>query len=266
MNKPMRKLVPFKKIYQNRLSQWFFGFLIAVVALFIRLTCRVKVENKQAAGKYWRKKQPVIITLWHGRLLMMPFVFPWRNRKVSALISAHRDGRLVSCTAALFGIKTVTGSTGKQGVRALRQMVKRAHAGHTLFITPDGPRGPFMRVSKGTVEIARLSELPIIPVTITASKGRIFKSWDRFMIPRPFSKIVIRFGDELFIDENTAPEKREEFRKQLEGDMIALQWSADRAIGQNIVLTPAPYMDENDTMPDVASIIDDETMQKFKRG
>ncbi len=121
------------------------------------------------------------------------------DRALIALISGHRDGRLVSKCAWHYNIGTVMGSTGRSGIVAVRQLIRWARQGHSLVITPDGPRGPRLRVKEGIIDIARLSKLPILPVAIGVSKGRELKSWDRFVVPSLFSRIDIRWGTPLHV-------------------------------------------------------------------
>lgn len=141
---------------------------------------------------------PYIVAMWHGRLIMLPMLCV-EQKPLVALISAHRDGRIISKVGARFGIETVTGSSSRGGMRAVRELMRYASAGHCLFVTPDGPRGPRMQVNDGVLDLARLTGLPILPVSVSAQRAVVFNSWDRLVLPLPFSKIVIRWGAPIVV-------------------------------------------------------------------
>jgi lysophospholipid acyltransferase (LPLAT)-like uncharacterized protein len=123
----------------------------------------------------------------------------------------------------------VSGSTGRGGVAAVRQLIRCAREGHSLVITPDGPRGPRMRVQKGIIEIARLSNLPILPAAIGVSKGKVLNSWDRFVVPSLFSHIDVRWGTPLHVAQDSQPA---DDAARLERALTLLQGAADRAVSK----------------------------------
>jgi hypothetical protein len=220
----------FKKLIKTAGAQWFFGFLIAVYSSLVWWTSKVKIQNSHIPQKYWDKNKPVVIALGHGRLALMPFLFP-RKLKVSALISDHPDGRLVKNAAWFFNIRTVVGSSTRGGVKALREILRRVKKGETIFITPDGPKGPYMTCSKGTIEIARMGGIPIIPASISAQKGKNMRSWDKFLFPKPFNTLIIRFDDPIEIPEGADKVLRERIRTEVERTMQNLQAATDNDTG-----------------------------------
>jgi lysophospholipid acyltransferase (LPLAT)-like uncharacterized protein len=129
----------------------------------------------------------------------------------------------------------VTGSTTRGGLVAVRQLIRLSREGHSLFITPDGPRGPRMRVNKGIIDIARLSGLPILPAAIGSSGGREIATWDRFLVPVPFSRITIRWGEPFRVERDSDAAA---VSKQLEAVLNGLQRSVDSAAGRPVA-TPA---------------------------
>jgi hypothetical protein len=177
---------------------------------------------------------PYILAMWHGRLIMLPMM---RNgpKPLIALISGHRDGRIISKVGALFGIQTVTGSSSKGGMRAVRQLIRFAQDGHCLFVTPDGPRGPRMHVNDGILELARLTGLPILPATVSTQRAVVFRSWDRLFLPGLFSKVVIRWGDPIVVD---ADEDRAAASARLGAALTAVQRQADTLAGR-VPIEPA---------------------------
>ncbi len=177
---------------------------------------------------------PYILAMWHGRLVMLPMM---RNGKkpLIALISGHRDGRIISKIGAIFNIQTVTGSSSKGGMRAVRELQRFASDGHSLFVTPDGPRGPRMHVNNGILELARLTRLPILPATISPQRSIVFSSWDRLFLPLPFSRIVIRWGEPIVV---SADADRGALGEHLGDALTALQTEADTLAGR-VPIEPA---------------------------
>jgi lysophospholipid acyltransferase (LPLAT)-like uncharacterized protein len=142
------------------------------------------------------------------------------------LISGHRDGQLISKIAQMFRIQTVVGSSTRGGSRAIRDLIRLSRDGHNLYITPDGPRGPAMSAQSGIVEIARLTGLPILPASASTSNGGERNTWDRILVPYPFGRTVVRWGEPIQVDNDSDGEA---VRLRLETALIDLQEQADRA-------------------------------------
>ena len=137
----------------------------------LKLTLRVEHINRPPEEK-WGRRFNYIVCFWHGRLLMMPFAKKGGGGKV--LISRHRDGELIARVVAFFGIGTVRGSYRKGSVSSLREILHDLRNNIDIAITPDGPKGPRFEVKKGIVELARLSRKPLLPVSYSASKKKLF--------------------------------------------------------------------------------------------
>ncbi len=207
------------------------GALCWLASQYIRLvwaTGRWRVEGAHIPAAHWDQDKPFILAFWHGRLLMMPQC--WRGDKaIHMLISQHRDGQLIARTVGHFGIKTVEGSSTRGGAGALRAMLKALKAGECIGITPDGPKGPRMRVaSDGIVAVARMSGCPVIPATYAAANHRRLGSWDRFIVPLPFTRGVILWGEPIAIGRDTDEALA---RHTIEDAMNALAAQADRMMG-----------------------------------
>jgi lysophospholipid acyltransferase (LPLAT)-like uncharacterized protein len=132
-----------------------------------------------------------VCVCWHGELLMSPQAYRKIHRKqpASAIISSHFDGSLIAGTLQLLGIRPLRGSTKKGARQVLLQAFKSIKNGEEVLITPDGPRGPRHSMSDGAVGIALKSNLPIFIMNFTAENYWQLKSWDRFVIPKPFAKV-----------------------------------------------------------------------------
>lgn len=212
-----------------------------VVALYIRLvhrTGRWTVVGRAIPEAVWNDGRPFILSFWHGRLLMMPRAWP-EEHPIHMLISQHRDGQLIARTVGHFGIRTAAGSSSRGGSGALRTMLKALKSGENVGITPDGPRGPRQRASDGVIHIARMSGAPVIPLAYAARRRRLLGSWDRFMVPLPFTRGVFVWGEPLTVPRDAGEADIARLRGELEERMNALTAEADRLVGQPTT-TPEP--------------------------
>jgi lysophospholipid acyltransferase (LPLAT)-like uncharacterized protein len=205
-------------------------FLVPILAsLFIRIlrrTIRIEFRNTEALLRARGPgNRPYILSFWHGRLLLMRYSYP--GDRITVMISRHGDGELIARTMGRFGIHATRGSTTIGGAAALREVVRRIRSGWDAAFTPDGPRGPRHVVQPGVVEAARLARAAIVPVTFACSSGRRLRSWDRFLVPMPFSRGLIAYGDPIEIPERADAGKLEEIRRSLEAAMIDLERKAD---------------------------------------
>ncbi len=214
-----------KRILRTDAFQWTAAIPAAVYFQFVMWTGRFDRATVPIP-------EPYILAMWHGRLIMLPML-RGAGKPLIALISGHRDGQIISKVGAVFGIQTAVGSSSKGGMRAAREMMRLARDGHSLFVTPDGPRGPRMRInSDGILDLARLTGLPILPVAVSLGRGKLLKSWDRLMLPGLFAKVVIRYGEPLIIDGQS---DRAEITAQLTASLTAAQQQADRLVGREPV-------------------------------
>ena len=167
---------------------------------------------------------------WHGRMLMIPLAWA-RMAPMNMLISAHRDGRIIADAVAYFGIDAIAGSTRRGGSAALRNMLKKLREGACVAITPDGPRGPAMRVTTGIVNAARLAQAPIVPITYATSRRRILGTWDRFHVALPFGRGIFLWGEPIEIAAEADDVEIERIRRLVETRMVAMVEEADRHVG-----------------------------------
>lgn len=206
------------------------GALCWLASQYIRLvwaTGRWQVEGADIPAAFWDQGKPFILAFWHGRLLMMPKC--WRETMpIHMLISQHRDGQLIARTVGHFGIRTVEGSSTRGGAGALRAMLKALKAGECIGITPDGPKGPRMRASDGIVAVARMSGCPVIPATYAAANHRRLGSWDRFLVPLPFTRGVILWGQPIAIGRDV---DEAQARQIIEDALNTQAAEADRRMG-----------------------------------
>jgi len=138
---------------------------------------------------------PVLFAFTHGVLL--PLVFTHRGREARVLISQSRDGEIITRIIRRFGFLAIRGSSSRGGQRALLEMVAAAREGHDLGITPDGPRGPRGSVEPGVVRIAAEAGIPIVPMGVSADRAWRARSWDRFLVPKPWARVWVATGPPL---------------------------------------------------------------------
>ena len=204
---------------------------------FVYLTNRWSVEGGEWPRRLTGEGRTFIVAFWHGRLLMMPPA--WHQlTSFHMLISAHRDGRIIAGAMTYFGIDTIAGSTSRGGSLALRAMLKRLKEGGCVGITPDGPRGPAMTVSVGTVNIARLARVPILPLTYATSRRRVLATWDRFHLALPFGRGVYLWGEPIEIAKELDEVGLERARHLVETRMIEMVRDADRRFGHKTLVSP----------------------------
>lgn len=197
-----------------------------IVLRALTLTIRWQTLRSEYPQFFWDQGKGVIAAFWHQRLLMMPF-HPHVGR-VGMLVSQHRDGEFIARAVKLFGIDSVRGSTTHGGLSALRGMVRFYQEGGNLAITPDGPLGPRHVVQAGVLEIARLTGAPVIPVSYGASRKKVFASWDHFILPLPFCRVVYIWGEPVLVPRNATRGELEEKRRLLEERLKAICAEADR--------------------------------------
>lgn len=214
-----------KRVGSSESAQWFLSSVGAGYVLAVRWTSRIERQPPPSGG-------PFIIALWHGQLAML-HQLRFGDHALVALVSDHRDGQLISKCAWHFNIRTVSASTGRGGIVAVRQLFRLAREGHNLIITPDGPRGPRLRVNKGIIDVARLSGLPILPAAIGVSRSWKFNSWDRLEFPSPFSRIAVRLGTPIYV---SGDGDITDHIERLEGELTLLQHDADRAVDRRPAL------------------------------
>jgi lysophospholipid acyltransferase (LPLAT)-like uncharacterized protein len=188
----------------------------------IYATMRIRVEGNEVMPNLVREEQGFVGIFWHGRMLMIPFLYP--GKCLHILISSHRDGEIMARVLECFGFRLVRGSSGKSGKGALLEMIHLLKQNRDLGIATDGPRGPAEVLKPGVAQLARLSGKPVVPIAFAASRCTRMKSWDRFAIPHPFSRGVFVVGEPLYYREG---EEQEQFRQRAEAALHQVTARAD---------------------------------------
>jgi lysophospholipid acyltransferase (LPLAT)-like uncharacterized protein len=160
-------------------------------------TCRVSHRGLENLEQLQREGKAAVLVLWHGRLL--PCTYWNRHRRLVTLVSQHRDGEYIARIVERWGYTTVRGSSSRRPAGALRELVRHVRAGRSVAITPDGPRGPRQVIKPGALLAAQLAGVPIIPGAGGASRAWWFGGWDRFLVPKPFSRVRIVYGEPIWV-------------------------------------------------------------------
>lgn len=161
----------------------------------IGVTWRVRMIDAGPVDRMRHEGQPVALLLWHGQLL--PLLYIMRFQSIACLISTHRDGELIAQVAQRLGCKLVRGSSSRGADRALLGLVRALKDGYTIAVTPDGPRGPYRTFAPGALVAAHRADAPVVAFGVHATRAWYLKSWDRFMIPKPFARVTIVFDAPL---------------------------------------------------------------------
>ena len=194
-----------------------------------RLT-RIRQIGRENYRKLEERGENYILTLWHGRMLLS--IFAQRRRGVVSMVSQHVDGEIIARTVEMLGYRTVRGSSTHSGGKALREMVKIMKNGVPGSMFPDGPKGPRGEFKQGTITLAQLSGAHIVPMTHAASKAWIMRSWDRFMIAKPFSRVVVAYGEPVKIPRKLDETQMEELKADLTKRMNRLINEAEKYLAE----------------------------------
>jgi lysophospholipid acyltransferase (LPLAT)-like uncharacterized protein len=198
----------------------------------VRATMRLAYENHDALARARREFGQYILAFWHSRFVMMPYVYP--DRRIVVLVSQHRDARMLTQILVRFGLSVAHGSSTAGGVQGLREVIRRVRAGSDVGIAPDGPRGPRRRARPGVITVARLTGLPIVPVAFSARPARRLGSWDRTLVPLPFSRGLFVCGEPMPVARDLDEAGRERLRQRLEVEVDRITDRADTGVGLEV--------------------------------
>jgi lysophospholipid acyltransferase (LPLAT)-like uncharacterized protein len=200
--------------------------LLVLLIRAIYATMRITVVGMDILPGFAARGEGYVGAFWHGRILMIPFLYP--GKALHILVGQHRDAEIIANILTRFGFSLVRGSSTRGGREALRVMLKLLASDQDLGIAADGPKGPAEELKPGAAQLGRLSGKAVIPITFAASKAIRFRSWDRFMLPLPFSQGVFVVGEPLRCDND---EEVEQFRIRIETAMREVTSRADAMAG-----------------------------------
>ena len=162
--------------------------------------------------------EPRIWAFWHNRIFAIPAVQYKRapQRNVAILSSASKDGEIIAAVMIRLGMSSIRGSSSRRGTSALLKMKSHLEAGGDVGVVPDGPRGPRYKLGPGVVKLSQLSGVGIVPVRVDYGSAWVFRSWDRFRLPKPFSTVTVTFGPLVQVEDGIDSEQFEIERKRVE--------------------------------------------------
>ena len=217
----------FKKIWKrfwspilhNPIIEWTFVSALAGIIWFVFLTSKHTIRNKESLKQY--RKSPAVFVFLHGRSLMLSPAIKSAHIKSYCVASRHQDGRMMARLQRLFGLRAIYGSTSNGGISVLRNGVKVMRENNlSMCLSVDGPSGPSMHVYDGALYFARMTGAPIVPCCFSCSRPIYMDRWDKFMIPKLFSKIIVDVGDPIYIDSKLRGEEFEKKRAEIEEIMV----------------------------------------------
>ena len=203
-----------RSIRPRPILAWFIATLMRTVGRTLRL------ELDDRAG-YVNSNGKCLMAVWHNRILALPVFYErfGAGKRIVVLTSASRDGELLAGVVRVFGIGAVRGSSSRRGAAALRELTAEIERGTDIVITPDGPRGPKYRLGQGIVYLAQKCGIPILRIHVKYESYWELKTWDRFRIPKPFSKVRVTLPCFDFIpaagDEGAVERERERIERLL---------------------------------------------------
>ena len=213
----------------KRIIYWLLEWIGPWVIRFIGYSLRVERVNAQAAEELHRAGGPYILCTWHGRLFLPVF---WnRHRGIVAMVSQHADGEVISRIVKKFGYGAVRGSSTRGGKEAFYQLLAHLKNGGIGAMIPDGPTGPRYVLKAGTILLAQQADCPLMPLTFAAKPCWRLRSWDHMVLPMPFSRAVLYYGDPIKIPADLNSSELEGQRQKVEQAMRDLIIAAETHLG-----------------------------------
>jgi len=170
---------------------------------------------------------------WHSRVLLPSYLF--QRQKAGVLVSQSDDGEIISRILKHQGYETIRGSSTRGGLRALSRLIRYAgNEKNPLVITPDGPQGPRFRAQPGIITLARRTGYPIIPIAYSARRIKVFASWDRFILPLPFTTCRIGFGRPVRVPPDADKKEVKRCLARLEQELCRITFDLDQSFGHRI--------------------------------
>lgn len=179
-----------------KIKQKIIGYLAFGLSRLLNLTLSVRL----IAHPEVNATEQYIYCFWHGKQFMPVMRMRWMgNKKHVALVSASRDGEMLTTWLKAIGYKVIRGSSSRQAVSGLKKLLQFAKNGYSLGIAADGPRGPIFQAKSGAVYLAAKTRIKIVPIGTIYQKSIQFKAWDKYQLPKLFSKTVLYLGQPITI-------------------------------------------------------------------
>lgn len=224
-----------KKALKRLLKKsWVLSILAKVGAAYLRFiyyTSSWTVEGEEPILKMMDEKKPFLLCFWHGRLMMLMFAYKY-ERPLHMIISAHQDGKFIAAVLRCFGMNTIEGSSTRKGSEAFRNSLRCLKKGNVVGVTPDGPKGPAFSVKDGLVRAAYRAQVPVVTLTYSVKKGTILKTWDKFLLAKPFNQGVFKWGKPIYPPPQNEVCDLHPFKRVIEDSLNNLCVQVDKKMGR----------------------------------
>jgi lysophospholipid acyltransferase (LPLAT)-like uncharacterized protein len=213
-----------------RKLRWNLIGILGKLALWIwAKSTRMKIIGQERYKELRDKGKAVIFLVWHGRIFIVPYFF--RKRGIMPLISPSKDGEFPAQIMSKWGYRNLRGSSSHAVIRVWNRMKNELKKGGEVIIVPDGPRGPDREMKLGGIKLAQETGAVLVPFTFSTSRKKFLKSWDKFLIFYPFTKVVAVYGPPMNVDPALKDDALEKERQKIERVLIELDEKADRFYG-----------------------------------
>ena len=237
-----------KPVFQHDITHKVMSWLAAQYIWFTYKTTRwTYIGVDDGTRSYLDAGKPFFALLWHNRIAMMPMI--WRTKPyswnpaapyiLSIVVSKHRDGRIVSRAMEHFGIENIQVESDKNQLAAAKAATRAIGEGKTIGMTPDGPRGPRMRMKDSPIGLARICKAQISFITYSVKRRIVVDSWDRFILPLPFNKGVIIWQEGFAVPDKLRGAELAAMTQRIEDALTEMTNEADRMMG-HAPIEPAP--------------------------
>ena len=195
-------------------------------------TMRIRVVDFDKARTEIESRR-FIFVFWHSRILMVSYLY--KGWGAAILVSKSKDGEIIARILKRQGHEPIRGSTSRHGVRALARLIKILKEEiRPGVVVPDGPRGPRFKVQPGVITLAQKTGYPIVPFSYSASRIKIFASWDRFMLPYPFTEGSVIYGTPISVPWKIDTDGQEVYRMRVEEELNRITKTVDDYYGHTI--------------------------------
>jgi lysophospholipid acyltransferase (LPLAT)-like uncharacterized protein len=217
---------------RSGLKWWLVGWLGKGLVDLICRTIHIEVVDFERARAEIESRR-FILTFWHSRIVMISYMYQgWGG---AILVSSSKDGEVIAQILQRQGHEPIRGSTSRRGVQAMTRLIKTLHEEtRPGVVVPDGPRGPRFKVQPGVITLAQKTGHPIVPVSCSAKRLKVFASWDRFILPYPFNTGCLMYGTPIYVPPKLDAEGREFYRVTLEEELNRITRTVDDFFGHRI--------------------------------
>jgi lysophospholipid acyltransferase (LPLAT)-like uncharacterized protein len=189
--------------------------LAKVLILFIIKTCRLKISGYQRVETLKKENKNIIFVYWHRHIFVT--IYQFKDTGARPLISLSEDGEIIAQIAREFGMNPIRGSSSKGGAKAFLKLLNSIKDDNAeVLITADGPKGPLKQIKDGTILLAQKTNSVLVPIGWHSSRLKIFaKTWDKFKVPHPFSKIIYAYGEPFIIPRDIKKENFTSIKQEI---------------------------------------------------